>query len=47
LQQWADVIRDLSDQQEIKEIYAYFNNDFYGYAVRDAKALINYLEPDP
>lgn len=44
LQQWAAVMRDLLNQQKVKEIYAYFNNDFYGYAVRDAKTLRSFLE---
>ena len=34
LQEWADFARGLLSQD--RDVYAYFNNDAYGYAVEDA-----------
>jgi uncharacterized protein YecE (DUF72 family) len=37
LQAWADQVRALSSVG--KDVYLYFNNDWEGYAIRDAKTL--------
>ncbi len=37
LAEWADYIKQISGH--IKRIYVYFNNDFYGYAIENAKEL--------
>lgn len=41
LTEWADYITLISPQ--VKRIYVYFNNDFYGYAIENAKELANIL----
>jgi uncharacterized protein YecE (DUF72 family) len=43
LREWAGQIRGLSAAG--KEVYLYFNNDWEGFAVRDARALQRLLEP--
>jgi len=42
LQQWADKIKDYLNQD--LDVYCYFNNDFEGYAIEDAKNLIELLK---
>lgn len=42
LEDWADYIRKISPQ--VKSVYVYFNNDFYGYAIDNAKELMNVLK---
>ncbi len=42
LAEWADYIKQISKQ--VKRIYVYFNNDFYGYAIEDAKELASTIE---
>ncbi|HUP26610.1 MAG TPA: DUF72 domain-containing protein [Candidatus Limnocylindrales bacterium] len=37
LTEWADYIKGISKQ--VKRVYVYFNNDFYGYALENAKEL--------
>jgi uncharacterized protein YecE (DUF72 family) len=39
LEEWATYINTISAQ--VKRIYVYFNNDFYGYALENAKELID------
>jgi uncharacterized protein YecE (DUF72 family) len=41
LRWWADRIREWADQG--REVYAYFNNDGHGHAVRDADRLRGFL----
>ena len=41
LAEWADYIKQISGQ--VKRIYVYFNNDFYGYAIENAKELTGFL----
>lgn len=43
LAEWAEYIRQISDR--VKRIYVYFNNDFYGYAIDNAKELASMLHP--
>jgi uncharacterized protein YecE (DUF72 family) len=42
LEGWAARLRDLS--QEVDELYIYFNNDAWGYAVANARALTGLLD---
>lgn len=44
LQEWADYIRSIS--KDVKRVYVYFNNDFYGYAIENAKELMKMLSLD-
>jgi uncharacterized protein YecE (DUF72 family) len=37
LSEWADYINQSS--KKVKKVYVYFNNDFYGYALENAKEL--------
>jgi uncharacterized protein YecE (DUF72 family) len=37
LEEWATYIRRISPQ--VKQVYVYFNNDFHGYALENAKEL--------
>lgn len=37
LKEWATYIESLSSQ--VKRVYVYFNNDFHGYALRNARKL--------
>jgi uncharacterized protein YecE (DUF72 family) len=39
---WAARLRDLA--QEVDELYIYFNNDAWGYAVANARALTDLLD---
>lgn len=41
LSEWADYIKQISSQ--VQRIYVYFNNDFYGYAIENAKELASSL----
>ena len=41
LAEWSDYIKQISKQ--VKRIYVYFNNDFYGYAIENAKELADIL----
>lgn len=41
LTDWADYIRSISPQ--VKHVYVYFNNDFHGYALENAKELAKIL----
>ena len=41
---WTDAIRQLVKTQQVKEVFCYFNNDFYGYAPEDAQTLHGLLE---
>jgi uncharacterized protein YecE (DUF72 family) len=43
LRWWADRIREWDDSG--RDVYAYFNNDGHGHAVRNAEALRALLEP--
>lgn len=48
LQDWANYIREISPS--VKKVYVYFNNDFYGYALDNAKELAqitDYLQSVP
>lgn len=38
LEEWAAYITDLPEQ--VKRVYVYFNNDFHGHALRNAKELM-------
>lgn len=42
LEQWADKIEGWTEQE--LDVYCYFNNDFEGYAVKNAKSLMKLLE---
>ena len=42
LQEWADHIRSILPK--VNKVYVYFNNDFYGYAIQNAKELMNMLD---
>lgn len=42
LHEWANYIKLISS--DVKRIYVYFNNDFFGYAIENAKELTSYLE---
>jgi len=42
LSEWADYIKQISSQ--VQRIYVYFNNDFYGYAIENAKELATSLQ---
>jgi uncharacterized protein YecE (DUF72 family) len=44
LEEWATYIRYISD--DLKKVYVYFNNDFHGYALGNAKELANLLKED-
>ncbi len=44
-----DVLKELAQkikkwQKEKRDIFVYFNNDFYGYAIENAKTLLKYLK---
>lgn len=39
LQAWARTISEIQQKHELKEIYCYFNNDYFGYAIKNAKRL--------
>jgi uncharacterized protein YecE (DUF72 family) len=41
LQEWADYIKKIS--KKVKRIYVYFNNDYFGYALVNAKELAELL----
>lgn len=41
LLEWANYIKSISKQ--VKKVYVYFNNDFYGYAIENAKELSSLL----
>ena len=41
LAEWAAYIKQISSQ--VKRVYVYFNNDFYGYAIENAKELASNL----
>ena len=40
---WADAIRQLISDQQVREVFCYFNNDYYGYALEDARTLKGFL----
>ena len=42
LQEWATYIKKI--QKKVKRIYVYFNNDYYGYALVNAKELMELLQ---
>lgn len=42
MKEWAGKIKKW--QKKVKEIYIYFNNDFHGYALANAKTLRKYLK---
>lgn len=44
LQQWAGKIKKAIEQYDLKEVYCYFNNDFYGFAIKNAQSLKGILE---
>jgi len=44
LKKWKPKINNFP--KEIKEVYIYFNNDFFGYAIDDAKYLKNLFNQD-
>lgn len=44
LQELATYIKDISS--DVKRIYVYFNNDFHGYAIKNAETLQNLLKSD-
>jgi uncharacterized protein YecE (DUF72 family) len=41
LEDWAQYIRGVS--KKVKKVYVYFNNDFHGYAIQNAKDLMKLL----
>jgi uncharacterized protein YecE (DUF72 family) len=41
LSEWADYIKQIANQ--VKRIYVYFNNDYFGYAIDNAKELMMLL----
>lgn len=40
---WANALRETAHHQNLKAVYAYFNNDAFGYAVKNATTLRNIL----
>lgn len=44
LKEWASYIRSV--QPKTKRIYVYFNNDFFGYAIKNAKKLMAILQKE-
>lgn len=44
LDSWAEVIKEEINRYNLKEVYCYFNNDYFGYALEDAKSLREKLE---
>ena len=44
LQQWAGRIKKAIGQHNLKEVFCYFNNDFYGFAIENAQSLKGMLE---
>ncbi len=42
LQDWASYVRSI--QSQVKRVYIYFNNDFHGYALENAKELKKMLK---
>jgi uncharacterized protein YecE (DUF72 family) len=44
LENWAGIIHDAIEQNDIQRVYCYFNNDFHGYAVKNAKRLNQMLQ---
>ncbi len=44
LANWAQKIKEAAKREEVKRIFCYFNNDFYGYAIKDARRLISLLK---
>lgn len=43
IDQWAESIKNEMEKHQLKEVYCYFNNDFYGYALDNAKELLEKL----
>jgi len=41
---WADTISQKAKQNSLKEVYCYFNNDYFGYAVENAKRMDELLK---
>lgn len=41
LEEWAEYIRSISS--DVQSVYVYFNNDFHGYAIENAKELAKLL----
>ncbi len=41
---WADEISQKAKQNSLREIYCYFNNDYFGYAVKNAKRMDELLK---
>jgi len=41
LEDWACYVHTVS--ADVKKVYIYFNNDFHGYALQNAKELANML----
>jgi len=39
LRQWADSINELVSAGKINDVYCYFNNDFHGFAIHNAKTF--------
>jgi uncharacterized protein YecE (DUF72 family) len=39
LEEWASKIQESIDQNNLKEVYCYFNNDYFGYALQNAQSL--------
>jgi uncharacterized protein YecE (DUF72 family) len=44
LQAWGEKIRDAVNERDLQRVYCYFNNDFHGYAVNNAKKLNQILQ---
>jgi uncharacterized protein YecE (DUF72 family) len=43
LKSWADSVKELLASNKVNDVYCYFNNDFYGFAVKNAKTLQSLL----
>jgi uncharacterized protein YecE (DUF72 family) len=41
---WADAITQKTKQNNLKEIYCYFNNDYFGYAIENARRMNQLLK---
>ena len=43
---WADSINELISKEKIRDVYCYFNNDFHGFAIKNAKTLQSLINRD-
>jgi uncharacterized protein YecE (DUF72 family) len=46
LKSWAEAIKKEINEKQLNEVYCYFNNDYYGYAIDNAKTLNDMLRQE-